>query len=75
MPRSQHIRGCYSFSRDLAKEMKRTFPNFQNNIYYKQRIGEEEKKLISMQMKSHLLFYIYYRMLWAYRDLRKKINR
>ncbi len=75
MPRSQHFKGCYRFTRDLAKEMKRTFPNFQNNIYYKQRINEEEKKLISMQMKSHVIFYIYYRLLWAYRDIRKMINR
>ena len=75
MPRSQHVKGCYRFTRQLAKEMKRTFPGFQNNIYYKQRVNEEEKKLIRMQMKSHLLFYVYYRLLWAYRDFRKKINR
>ena len=28
--------------------------------------------LIAMQMKSHLLFYVYYKLLWFYRDLRKK---
>ncbi len=70
MPRKYRVKGAYSFSRNLAKEMKETFPDFQNNPYYKEKIHPEEKKLISYQMKSHLFFYIYYRLLWFYRDLR-----
>ena len=52
--------------------MRETFPAFQENAYYQARIHAEEKKLIAMQMKSHLLFYVYYKLLWFYRDLRKK---
>lgn len=75
MPREQHLRGCYSFTRDLAAEMKRTFPDFQSNPYYRQRTDPEEQRLAAMQMKSHIRFYLYYRVLWAYRNLRKKFSR
>lgn len=71
MPKEQHVKGCYRFSRELAKEMKRTFPHFQNNLYYQKRVHPEEKKLIAMQMRCHFLFYIYYRLLWFYRNARK----
>ena len=71
MPREQHISDCYNFTRKLGREMKEAFPDFQNNPYYRERIHPEEKKLIGMQMKSHLMFYAYYRLLWFYRNLRK----
>ena len=70
MPRKFKVPGCYSFTRALGKEMKQTFPDFQNNPYYIEKIHPEEKKLIGFQMRSHLFFYIYYRLLWFYRDLR-----
>ena len=73
MPKSQHLKGCYGFTKKLGMEMKRTFPDFQKNEYYQNRINAEEKKLINMQMKSHTGFYIYYRLLWFYRNLRKRI--
>ncbi len=72
MPKEQNISGCYVFTKQMGREMKEAFPDFQDNPYYKERIHAEEKKLIGMQMKSHLLFYIYYRLLWFYRNLRKK---
>ncbi|MBE5827359.1 MAG: glycosyltransferase family 2 protein [Butyrivibrio sp.] len=70
MPKKFKVPGCYSFTRALGKEMKETFPDFQKNPYYIEKIHPEEKKLIGFQMKSHLFFYIYYRLLWFYRDLR-----
>ena len=75
MPRRMHVKGCYKFTGNLAHEMKMSFPDFQKNPYYIQRIHPEEKKLIKIQMKSHLLFYIYYRLLWFYRDFRSKMKR
>ena len=72
MPKEQHISGCYGFTKKMGQEMKEAFPDFQNNSYYQERIHPEEKKLIGMQMKSHLMFYVYYRLLWFYRGLRKK---
>ncbi len=72
MPSEQHIDGCYEFTKKMGIEMKEAFPDFQSNPYYQDRIHAEEKKLIGMQMKSHLKFYLYYRLLWFYRGLRKK---
>lgn len=61
----------YGFVRAMGKEMKRTFPGFQENPYYRERTHAEEKKLIRMQQKSTLYFILYYKLLWAYRRLRK----
>ncbi len=72
MPKEQHISGCYAFTKKMGREMKEAFPDFQDNPYYRERVHAEEKKLIGMQMKSQLLFYMYYRLLWFYRNLRKK---
>lgn len=62
----------YGFVKKLGAEMQRSFPDFQNNSYYQERVHEEEKKLITIQMKSTLCFILYYKLLWAYRDFRKK---
>ncbi len=70
MPKKSGLNNVYGFCKKLAKEMKETFPNFQDNPYYKEKVHPEEKKLISYQMKSHLFFYCYYRLLWFYRGLR-----
>ena len=72
MPAHFHVKGAYRFARKLCLEMKKTFPTFQKNRYYRERTPVEEKKLIALQVKSHLLFFLYYRALWGYRDLRKK---
>lgn len=72
MPKSSKLKGCYGFTKALGREMKATFPDFQDNAYYQEKIHPEEKKLIKMQMKSQLLFYLYYRALWFYRGLRTR---
>lgn len=61
----------YSFVKALGKEMKQTFPEFEKNPYYRERTHEEEKKLIRMQQRSTVLFILYYKLLWAYRNWRK----
>ena len=65
----------YRFVKALGKEMKETFPGFMENKYYTQRVHEEERKLIRMQQKSTLYFMLYYKLLWSYRNLRKKMSR
>ena len=62
------------FVKAMGKEMKQTFPEFENNSYYKERTNAEEKKLIRMQQKSTCFFMLYYKLLWAYRRWRKKAN-
>ncbi len=64
----------YGFVKALGKEMKESFPAFMNNAYYQERIHEEEKKLAAMQMKSTLYFMVYYKLLWTYRNVRKKLK-
>lgn len=64
----------YKFIKNLGKEMKETFPGFMKNKYYEERVHAEERKLIRMHMKSTLYFMMYYKLLWAYRNFRKKMK-
>ena len=68
--RADRFPGAYGFVKDLGRKMREAFPDFEKNPYYRERIPEEEKRLIAMQGKSDLRFYLYYRLLWAYRDFR-----
>ena len=61
----------FSFVKKLGEEMRHTFPDFRKNKYYQSRVHAEERKLIDMQMKSSLYFVLYYKLLWAYRRLKK----
>lgn len=63
----------FKFVKQLGKEMKETFPGFMENKYYGERVHAEERKLIRMHMKSTLCFMIYYKMLWGYRNFRKRL--
>lgn len=60
------------FVRKMGKEMRKTFVNFQENSYYIARVNSEEKKLIKIQQSSTLLFVLYYKLLWGYRNWRKR---
>ena len=64
----------YGFVKKLGQEMRAAFPDFQENRYYRERIGAEEKKLVRMQMASTLKFMIYYKLLWGYRKFRKRFG-
>lgn len=64
-----------AFIEKLGQEISEYFPKFQENPYYVERTNPEEKKLIAMQQKSTLQFVIYYKLLWAYRNFRKKIKK
>ena len=46
------------------------FPVFYENVYYQKQIGAEEQKLVSILLKSPMLFYTYYQLLWCYRRVR-----
>ena len=65
----------YRFVKTLGKEMKETFPDFMENKYYQERVHAEERKLIGMHMKSTLYFMLYYKVLWGYRNFRKRLGR
>ncbi len=65
----------YSFIEKLGREVREYFPDFQKNEYYIELVHPEEKKLIAMQQKSTLQFIVYYKLLWAYRNFRKKLKK
>lgn len=60
-----------SFVRKLKAGMREAFPAFQENPYYRQFTGAEEKRMIALLMRSEIMFYWYYRALWFYRRVRK----
>ncbi len=60
------------FVKAVMDELKENFPEFEKNIYFDKLYDSEEKKLMLMHKKSSLLFYSYYKLLWAYRRLRYK---
>ena len=63
-----------SFVKELTRELLDTFPEFQNNKYYIEKTPAEEKKLIGMAVKNPYRFYYYYKLLWGYRNFRKKFT-
>lgn len=72
MPGVKHAKPAYV--EKMGKEMKEYFPDFEKNPYYIKEVHPEEKKLIAMQQRSTMLFMIYYKLLWGYRNLRKKLG-
>ncbi len=70
-PKDRSLINSYRFVKKLGDEMRETFPNFQNNKYYNERVHAEERKLTAMQQKSTLFFLLYYKALWTYRKIRK----
>lgn len=64
--------GCpsLSFVRKMRRFLLDQAPDYADNIYYQQYTDKENKKLISLHMKSPVLFLIYYELLRAYRRLR-----
>lgn len=63
-----------SYVKAMTKEMLCTFPNFRENRYYIERVNAEEKKFINMACKSSIMFVVYYKLLWGYRNFRKKLG-
>lgn len=59
------------FMSAIQKEIKAAFPNFEENPYYKARIGEEERMFIHMQQKSTRRMLAWYEFKWFVRRLRK----
>ncbi len=60
----------FSFIKAMGKEMKETFPEFEKNELYLRNVDSEERKFMSLQQKSTLLFMLYYKALWTYRRIR-----
>ena len=60
---------------ELVRGIRKQFPDFMGNAYYKEKVNPEEQKLIRLFMKSRAGFFVYYYALRCYRGLRKRIGR
>lgn len=58
-----------SFVKKLRAGIRKEFPDFRSNPNYRPK-DDEERKMINLCMKSPLLFYIYYKLLWFVRKHR-----
>ena len=63
-----------AFVEAMGREMRETFPDFQENLRYQERFNGEEKKLVEMQQKSTKRFMLYFTLLWTWRNLRKRLH-
>lgn len=61
----------YSFVKSMKKKILNTFPDFRSNKYYASIPDEEQQRMLNLFMKNSFAFYLYYSLLWAYRNLRK----
>lgn len=61
-----------SFVKELRRQTCRIFPDFQENPYYRQFTGDEEKRLIAMQSRSDVGFFCYYLLKQKVRRLRRR---
>lgn len=64
-----------SFVRELGNGVREKFPGFRENPYYREYTGPEEQRLIAMQQRSDLRFYLYYRLKLLARRLRNLTKR
>ncbi len=64
-----------AFAKELRIGLERHYPQFQGNRYYRERIGEEERRLIAMQRQSDLGFYWYYRLKLLVRRIKSRRGR
>lgn len=67
-------RKSLGFIRRMGKEMRETFPDFQENPYYLEQVHPEEKKLMGLQQRSTLLFFLYYKTLYLARGIKRKLG-
>lgn len=58
---------------ELRRKIKQYVPDFQENPYYQTMMSKEDRKLIALHMRSNLLFFWYYKLLFGYRNIRKKL--
>lgn len=61
-------------TRWLKKQMLEAVDRFWENPYYTSMVAAEDQKFIRIQMKSNVIFFLYYRLLFAYRKLRKGVR-
>ncbi|MCR4586612.1 MAG: glycosyltransferase [Lachnospiraceae bacterium] len=59
---------------EIKDYILRLYPEFRENPYYMERVNPEYRKFIDLQMKSDVLFFVYYILLYGYRNVRKRLS-
>ena len=59
----------------LREMILREYPELPDNPYFEKMVPEEDRKLVRLHMKSNILFFVYYVLLFSYRDLKKRIRK
>lgn len=60
------------FIKEIGDEMRNTFPDFQKNKYYLQRVNPEERRFIAVQQKSTIAFIWFYKFVQFVRKIKKR---
>lgn len=62
-----------SFARELRTGVRERFPGFEQNLCYRRNTGEEEQRLIALQQRSNLGFYLLYRLKLLVRRVKRYV--
>jgi glycosyltransferase involved in cell wall biosynthesis len=60
----------YSLVQELGREMKAYFPGVCENKYLHERHNAEVRQMLALHLHSTLLFILYFKLKWLYRDIR-----
>jgi hypothetical protein len=60
----------YGFVKALMQELQENFPCFRENAYFLARHDAEVQKLAALHCRSTLLYMLYFRLLYWYRDIK-----
>lgn len=63
-----------AFLRQIADGIRWEFPNFQDNPFFQEEFDDEQKRLAALHMKSPVIFLIYFKLLYFYRRIMKKVT-
>ena len=60
-----------AFLKRMAEGIRKEFPDFQLNPYYLKEFDAEQRKMAALNMKSSVIFLVYFKTLYAFRRLRR----
>lgn len=74
-----YMLGCprrkLAFVKELGRGVREAFPDFQENVYYRQYTDPEEQRMIALQMRSDARFFYYYGLKVRVRRWKKRLRR
>lgn len=59
----------------LRRMILTQYPELPRNPYFRKMVSAEEQKLVRLHMKSNLLFFVYYVLLFGYRSIIKRLGK